>query len=424
MVTAPESGTTRMHLVGRKDAFERFLFTESQPQRPGNSSTPCQSPRCWEHAKRNSWQQDESKVRCLHGASRTTSALAVCSALVAELADRKQSRDLLSETRSLLVQKQVLHGAFLDRDRAGPKVIMNLLPDTLTAFGDAAAESGTGGSTYLLAGVLASSLVAGSVLLARQNSESSAGSQDEKSLIPSRIVRVTDAALAGVGLWSIISALSKLQERYFDAQHPLFMPSMLASGIIFFAAPAPPPPTPFLFGTLYSATVSLAVFGLMKKFLNKIAADGAAAGALLISYKLSGVIFPPAVGLFGKLADQATLWKDVEYLFFPWLAGHASVYGVAMVFSYLRSYVRAQLAKGELHRLAEGSDTELRKAFNHYDTSGDGALDANELKLALRTAIGMDLEIRDCEQLIAAADRNGTGTIDFEEFKNICRQQL
>lgn len=424
MVIVPESETSQTQLVGRRDSFERFLFTESEPQLRGDSSSQCQSPMSWEQAKRNSWQQDESKVPCQHGASCTMPALALCSRLVVELAVQKRPIDHLSETSSWLAQKQALHSAFLDRNRVGSKVFMTLLPDIHTAFSESAGASDAAGSSLLLAGVLASGLVAGGVLLARQNAESSTGSQDDKSLLPSRMLRMTDAALAGIGLWSVISALSKLQERYSDAQHPLFMTSMLASGIIFFAAPSPPPPTPFLVGTLCSATVSLAVLGVMKKFFSKVVANGAAAGALLISYKLSGVMFPPAIGLFGKLSSKATLWQDAEYLFFPWLVGHASVYVAAMAFSYLRSYVRAELAKGELHRLAEGSDTELRKAFNHYDTSGDGALDASELKLALRTAISTDLEIRDCEQLIAAADRNGTGTIDFEEFKNVCRQQL
>ena len=45
-------------------------------------------------------------------------------------------------------------------------------------------------------------------------------------------------------------------------------------------------------------------------------------------------------------------------------------------------------------------------------------------KVALRTALGVDLSRSDCEHLIAVADKDGTGTVDFGEFRNICRGLL
>ena len=59
---------------------------------------------------------------------------------------------------------------------------------------------------------------------------------------------------------------------------------------------------------------------------------------------------------------------------------------------------------------------ELRKIFDKYDTSGDGALDASELKLALRYVTGGDVDIEDCERIVRSMDTDGNGVIDFHEF--------
>ena len=52
------------------------------------------------------------------------------------------------------------------------------------------------------------------------------------------------------------------------------------------------------------------------------------------------------------------------------------------------------------------------------DRLGDGYLDADELRLALRSA-GVDAAPADCKQLIKDTDTDGDGTIDFKEFKTI-----
>jgi Ca2+-binding EF-hand superfamily protein len=44
--------------------------------------------------------------------------------------------------------------------------------------------------------------------------------------------------------------------------------------------------------------------------------------------------------------------------------------------------------------------------------------------VALRSALGVDLSLSDCERLIGAADRDGNGVVDFEEFCAICRGML
>lgn len=73
---------------------------------------------------------------------------------------------------------------------------------------------------------------------------------------------------------------------------------------------------------------------------------------------------------------------------------------------------------------SRAADKALADIFNTFDTSGDGALDADELKVALRVAIGIDLPSADCQQLVLMADKDGTGTVDFDEFRVIVRRQI
>ena len=70
------------------------------------------------------------------------------------------------------------------------------------------------------------------------------------------------------------------------------------------------------------------------------------------------------------------------------------------------------------------TDGELRAIFDKFETSGDGTLDAAELKVAMRVAVGVDLAVAECEELVAVADTNGTGTVELFEFIAICRQQI
>jgi hypothetical protein len=250
------------------------------------------------------------------------------------------------------------------------------------------------------------------------------------SLLPAPGPAAADAILAGVGLGCSIAALGAL-ECVLPLQ--LFAPPMMASGIIFFAGQTPPHPKGFLSGTLCSATLSFAALALLSPVLPPVAAQGAAAGILLTWYKANGLIFPPAAVLAGALttasltgmaSSSLSMGAAMRYLACPWLAGHAWIYGCACAFSELRCRVRVHVTQRELLTLHAHSDEELKALFVRFDTSGDGALDADELKVALRSALGVDLSKSDCQRLVAAADKDGTETIDFGEFRAICRGML
>lgn len=246
-------------------------------------------------------------------------------------------------------------------------------------------------------------------------------------------LKVADFILAGVGLWFGCAFLGFCQDKF---KVTLFAPPMMASGIIFFVGPAPPSPKPFLFGTLGSATLALGTQLVVRDILPPIAASGSAAAMLLMWYKTTNVLFPPAIVLTGSLmlaytgtAATATdgdehpqLLAILHFIVFPWLAGHAWLYLCAMVMSKIRGRARISLAASAFKIDASVTNEDLKRVFKKYDTSGDGALDAEELKIALKVAIGIELSVADCTAMIAQYDKDGTDTVDFNEFIMICRQ--
>lgn len=56
---------------------------------------------------------------------------------------------------------------------------------------------------------------------------------------------------------------------------------------------------------------------------------------------------------------------------------------------------------------------EIRNAFRVFDRNSDGRLNAKELRDVLQT-VGDKMSEDDIDELIAAADANGDGVIDYE----------
>ena len=58
---------------------------------------------------------------------------------------------------------------------------------------------------------------------------------------------------------------------------------------------------------------------------------------------------------------------------------------------------------------------ELKKAFSVMDANGDGVVTKDELRTLLK---GLGEEVTDevVDEMIAIADENGDGKVDFEEF--------
>lgn len=227
-----------------------------------------------------------------------------------------------------------------------------------------------------------------------------------------------DALLAGLGLAATLTLMGALEQR---CGIKLFVPPMMASGIIFFAGAAPPNPKGFLAGTLGCGSASYALLRLLGGVVPPVAAQGCAAGALLVWYKCTKCLFPPAAVLCVLMAQAAAAGATpLSYVASPWLAGHACLYGSAVAVSQLRAAAALVLAR---RRLAGLPAAELRRTFDLYDTSRDGTLDANELKIALRAAVGADLPLDRCKRLVEQVDKDGSGAIDFREFEAICKDK-
>merc|ERR1719316_2654416 len=67
------------------------------------------------------------------------------------------------------------------------------------------------------------------------------------------------------------------------------------------------------------------------------------------------------------------------------------------------------------NELTEEQKQEIREAFDLFDTDGSGAIDAKELKVAMR-ALGFEPKKEEVKKMISDIDKDGDGTIDFDEF--------
>ena len=65
--------------------------------------------------------------------------------------------------------------------------------------------------------------------------------------------------------------------------------------------------------------------------------------------------------------------------------------------------------------LTEEQKQEIKEAFDLFDTEGSGAIDAKELKVAMR-ALGFEPKKEEIKKLVNDADKEGTGTISFGDF--------
>ncbi|KAL4832085.1 hypothetical protein H8958_019493 [Nasalis larvatus] len=70
---------------------------------------------------------------------------------------------------------------------------------------------------------------------------------------------------------------------------------------------------------------------------------------------------------------------------------------------------------GVYHEKAQNQESELRAAFRIFDKEGKGYIDWNTLKYVLMNA-GEPLNEVEAEQMMKEADKDGDGTIDYEEF--------
>ena len=73
--------------------------------------------------------------------------------------------------------------------------------------------------------------------------------------------------------------------------------------------------------------------------------------------------------------------------------------------------------------LSEEEIEEIREAFNLFDTDGSGTIDPKELKAAMQS-LGFEAKNQTKYQMIADIDKDGDGSIDFEEFLDMMTAKM
>ena len=269
------------------------------------------------------------------------------------------------------------------------------------------------------------------------------------------IARRVDAFLAAAGTAGSLVLLQLLQEY---VEIPINGGVLIGSSIKFFLNRNPPSLEAF-----WKSTAAAIVIGSSLHLFLWIQDDDGAAMKIpeqyskylvlffvILFWKLeAGSIWSSGITLANYVAFQSGHWGKtissngafqalkedfpLSYILRPYLVGHFFLYGCALGLSALRRRVRIYLLKKEffsaqaqksmrrgsiLKFLPEDASEKdkLRVLFNRMDASGDGRLDAPELKLALRASVGVDLSFEDCTLMIGSVDTDGDGMIDFEEF--------
>ena len=193
---------------------------------------------------------------------------------------------------------------------------------------------------------------------ARSRSALYAARKRVDTLVP----KATDALIAGLGLAGSFALMGALEPRI---GMKLVVPPMMASGIIFFAGPVPPSPKGFAAGTLGCATISATLFSLLRDRVSVAAAQGAAAGALLVWYKFTSCMFPPAAVLCVLMMSGASSAQAAaSFVLKPWLAGHVVLYSSAMGVSMMRRSARIALSRSRLREMHGLTDPELKEIFD------------------------------------------------------------
>merc|ERR1712010_104875 len=82
--------------------------------------------------------------------------------------------------------------------------------------------------------------------------------------------------------------------------------------------------------------------------------------------------------------------------------------------------MKKEKKKGEL---TDEQRSEIREAFELFDTDGSGSIDSKELKVAMR-ALGFEPKKDEIHKMIADVDDSGDGEIDFDEFMKMMTTKM
>ena len=73
--------------------------------------------------------------------------------------------------------------------------------------------------------------------------------------------------------------------------------------------------------------------------------------------------------------------------------------------------------------LSEDQKTDVREAFNLFDTSGSGVIDTKDLKVAMR-ALGFEPRKEEIKKMVAEVDKDNSGQLSFENFLSLMATKM
>ena len=235
-----------------------------------------------------------------------------------------------------------------------------------------------------------------------------------EDVVRTDLPKTVDLALAATGAGAACILLQVLEQQ---TGLRLYAPPLAASSVIIFSGITPPRAENVFLGTLGAALFALCLFefGGVSTTSLEFGRAMAVAGSI-VYFKQSGLLFPPAAAMACVYLDSPLMQESGwSYLLFPCLAGQLLLYLAAVSLSALRQSVRVAITRRQLD-FSDATIESFRELFTRFDTSGDGLIDAMELKVALRALTGAELDISDTEKLVADADSDGDGVINFDEF--------
>merc|ERR1711937_262898 len=73
--------------------------------------------------------------------------------------------------------------------------------------------------------------------------------------------------------------------------------------------------------------------------------------------------------------------------------------------------------------LTEQQKTEIKEAFELFDTDGSGSIATGELKVAMK-ALGFEPKPGEIEKLIHSVDDDGDGEMDYDDFERMVERKI
>ena len=67
------------------------------------------------------------------------------------------------------------------------------------------------------------------------------------------------------------------------------------------------------------------------------------------------------------------------------------------------------------------ADEDVTEAFAVFDKNGDGEISSQELSMVFQT-LGENFSVSEVANMISRVDKDGSGTVNFEEFVDMMRR--